>query len=163
MKFDINKIYTAVNADEIKVGSIGIFADAFDDLRRALYNNYNGHKGSIREIRTDNYRDRFVSNEVMQKASTLFYLLEEPKEEKCRPYRNIDNFITDYCDKKGVEIPSLEYPIIWLKDVNANIARMITEYCPLDNTVRTGDYWSNLQELLENYTYLDGSRCGIKS
>lgn len=163
MKFDINKIYTAVNADEVEVGSIGIFADTFEEFRTSIYNNYVGHKGSIREIRTDNHRDRFVPNELMKKASTLFYLLEEPKEEKYRSYRNIDEFITDYCNKKGVEIPSLEYPIIWLKDVNTNIVRMVTEYCPLDNTVRTGDYWSNFQELLENYTHLDGSRCGIKS
>lgn len=77
MKFDKSKVYTALNADEVKVGSRGYFADDIGNLRDMVINRepllY------VKEVRNDYYQYRFKSDEINKHA--LFYLVEEPKTE----------------------------------------------------------------------------------
>lgn len=77
MKFDKSKVYTALNADEVKVGSKGLFADDIGNLRDMVINRepllY------VKEVRNDYYQYRFKSDEINEFA--LFYLVEGPEEE----------------------------------------------------------------------------------
>lgn len=163
MEFNINKVYTAVDAEGVKVGSKGYFADTYAELKFLVHNNSSKIR-EITKIQADDYIKRFCTKNEFLYPYCLFYLLEEPKEteEKYRPYNSIDEFLDDYCAKFTKIHPIIGYPIIWVQDVNNDIARMITEYGTIDNTVRIGDYWCSMEELLEDYVYLDGSRCGIK-
>lgn len=166
MDFDRSKAFSAINADEVRIGSIGYGADTCEELD--FYVTHDSKKKV--ELLSINDKDRIrrftTRNRDGEKANyPLFYLLEESTKEitpEYRPYVSIDEFLDDYYQRFNKIRTSIDYPIIWLKDVNIGVSRMITEYSPVDNTVRTGDYWSAMQELLEDFTYLDGSKCGIK-
>ena len=74
MKLDKNRVYTALNADELKIGSKVIVADSLDGLRCGLeHNDYE----KIREIREDDYASRFEIESGV--GFTLAYLVEEPQ------------------------------------------------------------------------------------
>ncbi len=86
MDFDKTKIFTTVNADEVKIGSIGYFGDTLDLLSRNFLNGE--HLGIIDRIETPNNMFRFSTK---NNTFNLFYLIEEPKaEEKYRPYKNTE-------------------------------------------------------------------------
>ena len=112
MKFDKEKIFTVLNANEVRIGSSGYFADNLRSLRTAAEEEYSRAYGEIEEIMDDSYGCRFRKKDG--DTYTLFYLAEEPREKKLRPYKNIE-----------VYTPTLE-------------------------------------DLVEAYTYLDGSPCGIE-
>lgn len=165
MKFDESKAFSALNADEVKVGSIGYVANTADELY--FYVTHNSQKKvELTRIECADRIRRFIAQYSNGENSTnhFFYLLEEPKaEEEYRPYKDIDELINTYWDLTGIYKTSFRYPQIWVKDVNTGVVRLITEYGTVDNTVRTGDYWCTMEELLEDYTYLDGSKCGVKN
>ena len=82
MEFDKNKVYTAANADEVKVGSKGFFADSLAGLRLDVFSEYT----TLREL-TDVYNEhvdhRFETNDGGNiDVYNLFYLVEEPQEKK---------------------------------------------------------------------------------
>lgn len=103
MKFDKEKIFTVLNANEVRIGSSGYFADNLRSLRTAAEEEYSRAYGEIEEIMDDSYGCRFRKKDG--DTYTLFYLAEKPREKKLRP---------------------------------------------------------SLEDLVEAYTYLDGSPCGIE-
>lgn len=164
MEFDKSKAFSSINADEVKVGSIGYAGSTYDELYYYVTHD-SKKKVKLIDIKKGEFIKRFLvrNRNKEEYAYFVFYLLEEPKETKdnYRPYKNIDEWLYAYCGEFGFFKSSSGFPI-WVKDVNTGIVRMITEYSTIDNTVRTGDYWCSMEELLEDYTYLDGTKCGIK-
>lgn len=77
MKFDKSKIYTAVNADEVKVGSKGYFADNLTDLKALVADESADRFNEILHINPsdNNYRFSFSAGNNY----ALFYLVEEPE------------------------------------------------------------------------------------
>lgn len=75
MEFDKSRVFTTVNADEVLPGSIGYFADFYNELRRKV------HEGDdIREL-TYVHSAEYVSRFKTKKFSYgLFYLVEEPRD-----------------------------------------------------------------------------------
>lgn len=82
MIFDKSKVYTALNADEVKIGSKGCFSDTIAELKNRVKNE---KFYKVDHINKDDVICRFVSSCGLHNA--LFYLVEEPKEEK---YRHLD-------------------------------------------------------------------------
>lgn len=73
MEFDIKRVFTTVNADEVKQGSIGYFADFYNELKRKVREG-----DDIREltfVHSADYVNRFRSKRAVY---GLFYLLKEP-------------------------------------------------------------------------------------
>lgn len=73
MEFDINRVFTTVNADEVKPGSIGYFADFYNELKRKVREG-----DDIREltfVHSADYISRFRSKKLVY---GLFYLIEGP-------------------------------------------------------------------------------------
>lgn len=88
MEFDKSKVYTVVNADELKVGSKCIFADTLAELR-ALVQECEGYsKSELREIREDDEVYRFVDK--VGHTSALAYLLLSPIEPKYKPFESAE-------------------------------------------------------------------------
>lgn len=92
MNFDKSKIYTSVNADEVKIGSKGYFADTLTVLEECV--RY-GDSDGIRELGgiTDPlclYRFRSTPDNV---TWNLFYLVEEPEEEEFCTYRELAKWL----------------------------------------------------------------------
>ena len=85
MEFDMSRIYTAVNADELTVGSICFFESSVGDLRKMVAGTYNNCCAQVlKEVRPDIWGCRFVNNDG--EAYPLAYLLEQPND-KTKPRR----------------------------------------------------------------------------
>ena len=76
MIFDKSKVYTALNADELKIGSKCIFANTVQLLRKIVQRD-NAHLWAHKliEIRQDDEAERFVNKAT---STNLVYLIEPP-------------------------------------------------------------------------------------
>ena len=162
MEFDKSKVYTALNADEVKVGSKGYFADTLAGLCADVLNAHT----NLREL-TDVYHEtiphRFRANDG---DYNLFYLVEEPKEKKFRPYKDTYEMIEDfkirynsYGGWNGKSNP-MYCPLIWLKDKDDGQTDLVRSFW--NDKVFLGIADFSLDFILKQYTYLDGSPCGIE-
>lgn len=161
MEFDKTKLYSILNADKVKVGSKGYFSDNLVELK------FDIEFGSIsvstlQSIETNN-EFPFTTNSC---KSQFFYLVEEPKEKKYRPYKNCDEFIADFKKRwrkySGVKFHenAMSLPFIWLKEKCSDDKFLITG---IDSTdiIAINNLQYSLTGLLDYFTYLDGSPCGI--
>ena len=94
-EFDKSKIFTCVNADEIKVGSIGYFSSDLKRLKNQVTNNED-NMFVVESIASESYSDRFIYDGDC--SASLFYLIEEPKENKYRPFKDMTEFLETMCD-----------------------------------------------------------------
>lgn len=79
MDFDVKRVYSAVNADEVKVGSRAILADAMETLKVRVLRDV--QPGIIDDIRNESSVNRFHCNSV---AYNLAYIISEPEEKKLK-------------------------------------------------------------------------------
>lgn len=161
MKFDKNRIYTAVNADNIIVGSKGYFADNLESLEDAVYQEDSMVYGEIEEIKSKVVSCRFkIKNDANY---GLFYYVEEPEEKKFRPYKDTDEMIEDFKKRFNVNVPPYAMPLIWIKTKGADKKYLIVRFASaLTISLNVEVYTPTLEDLAEGYTYLDGSPCGIE-
>ena len=104
MKFDKSKVYTALNADELEVGSVVILADYLDLLRGQVEtNSHSVFNRRLDGVMSASSTNRFKSGD---KAYNLAYLVrkvgeEEPKEKKWIVYlaRYQDGLTLCCCDE----------------------------------------------------------------
>lgn len=167
MKFDKSKVYTALNADEVKVGSKGYFACNIKVLREAVQDEDDVMFGKIEEIFADFASCRFgIENES---GYGLFYLVEEPKEKQFRPYKDTDEMIEDFKRRynsyggwSGKDNPMYN-PLIWIKTKGADNKYLIVRFASaLTICLNTEVFTLTFEDLVEGYTYLDGTPCGIE-
>jgi len=79
MEFDKNKVYTALNADELKVGSKIIVADNIKALKG--YVKANGTIDTLERINNETCASRFFNG---KSSYSLAYLISEPEEKKLK-------------------------------------------------------------------------------
>lgn len=102
-------------------------------------------------------RDRFV--ELLKKEHTVY-----------RPFKSCNELIDFYKRENNIVNNEDVMPIIWLKNKDNTIS-LITDYKQIISpdegllcswvTVDGDNY--NMQKLFENYTFLDGSHCGVSN
>ena len=161
MTFDKNKVYTALNADEVKVGSKGYFADSLEDLRAFV--SEDDDPCTLFEVLGEEYGRRFDEG---GNPWNLFYLVEEPEENKYRPYETTDEMIEDFKEraKKHYNANFFKCPMfhtsIWVKNKKTDCKSLITDFSK--DMVFFSDTRFTTEELFDKYTYLDGSPCGKK-
>lgn len=160
MDFQKEKVFTAINADEVKVGSKGYFGDSIQELKEKIRSS--GYApGILSEIYDEEENCRFQMRDSADYA--LFYLIEEPKEKKYRPYKDTSEMIRDFCERFNAGYADYELPRIWLKNKK-------TDSCRLIGSLEGGDQDSvslvgrsavlTLREMFEEFEYLDDSTCG---
>lgn len=76
MKFDKSKVYTAVNADELKVGSRVLVADDLEELKRLVSDN--AEPRILFKIQDESMKHRFVVKEEYILSYALAYLVSGP-------------------------------------------------------------------------------------
>ena len=166
MTFDKNKIYTSLNADEVKVGSKGYFADSITELKNKIKDEEFSEVG---KVYTENNVYRFSDSNGLDYS--LFYLVEEPAEDKYRPYETTDEMIEDFKEraKKHYNANFFKCPMfhtsIWVKEKNNGDKYLITGFIKDDSNtycVLIGTCFVSLEVLFKSYTYLDGTPCGKK-
>lgn len=161
MDFDKSKVYTALNADEVKVGSKGYFADKIKPLRDKVEKDDSYYLMTLKS-KLENCFESSDNN-----GWTFFYLVEEPQEKKLRPYKDTDEMIEDFKKRynsyggwSGKDNP-MYCPLIWVQNVCGQ-RRLVT--CLNGNTVHISGQKKDftLEEFADTYFYLDGSPCGIE-
>lgn len=157
MKFDKSRLYSAVNADEVKAGSYGLFADSISTIKEQLTD-----KVPPTELRRifngENTAKCF--RESSEIDYLYFYLVEKPKEKKYRPYKDTDEMIADFLERynsysgnANKENPMYN-PLIWIKDKAIGVEELITQSFGDSANGRS------MEQLFKEFTYLDGSPCG---
>ena len=163
MTFDKNKVYTALNADEVKVGSKGYFADSITELKNKIKDE-DEKFSEVGKVYTENNIYRFSDSDGFDYS--LFYLVGAPEEDKYRPYETTDEMIEDFKERAKKHYNAnffkcpMFYPSIWLKS-KENGDKPLCTYFGVSNVLVGMKYFS-LETLFKKYTYLDGSPCGKK-
>ena len=143
MEFDKTRVYSAYNADEVKVGSKGYFADSISELKKKV------DEGSELLTLTKIYGEESATRFSVSPISSyiLFYLVEEPKEKVYRPYNNTD------------EIPGGALHKIAVSSDGTKLLITATE----DKRVYLGPQgWVSLIDLYTCYTWLNDIPCGVE-
>ena len=164
MDFDKSKVYTALNADEVKVGSKGYFACSLAGLRLEVLDEH-ANPRELTDVYNENVDYRFETNDGDNVAVyNLFYLVEEPEEKTIRPYRDTGELVEEFKRRynsyggwSGKDNP-MYCPLIWVQNAVGK-KKMVTA---IDNDSVYLQKWVSLPEFAEAFTYLDGSPCGIE-
>lgn len=88
MKFDKSKVYTALNADDLKAGSLCFFANCLDDLMGAVKSGKKAQARRFTKAFACDYVARFCDN--YGSNFVLAYLVEPPAEPKYKPFESVD-------------------------------------------------------------------------
>ena len=117
MEFDKNGVYTALNADELKVGSKVIVANNLGSLKARVDEYYdNGDDTYIRTIKsieTEDCEKRFEVSTIVGGYSTVYcglvYLISEAEPIKCKDLKIGDILSFGETDFMVLAIRKLEY------------------------------------------------------
>lgn len=103
-----------------------------------------------------------------------YYLLHkekfpEPQERTFRPFKNCDELIEYWYDFTGVIncSPKLFMPTIWVKHKRYGTENLITAFDNYNESIGSScvfiqDMWVDMKELFDNFTFCDGSVCGVE-
>lgn len=80
MEFDINRVYTAIEAEQVKVGSVGYFADSLDDLKTCVLLGKD-QPSKLIGVGPSGCTYRFNSEDGI--AWNIFYLASDSEKELC--------------------------------------------------------------------------------
>lgn len=161
MEFDKSRIYTVVNADEIKLGSTGYFADNIYSLQQAVQHNDKECFGKVEDIKDIGTGFRFVADNGA--CFSLFYFIEEQEDKKLRPYRDSDEMVEDFKKRFNENVPPYAMPLIWIKTKGADKKYLIVRFASAVTVCYNVEvYTITLEDLVKGYIYLDGSPCGIE-
>lgn len=128
MEFDKAKVYTALNADELKVCSKVIIGNTIEELRNRVQNGTTPL--TLSEIRSDRYEKRFKVEEYKEDSVFSFiYLISEPEEKKLKwtdlklgdvikqKYSTISYLVTGI-DSEGESGSHILVGKTWIEDVS---------------------------------------------
>ena len=161
MEFDKSRIYTVVNADEVKLGSAGYFADSLYSLQQAVQHDDRECFGKVEDIKDSCTGFRFVADNST--CFSLFYLIEEQEEKKLRPYRDSDEMVEDFKKRFNVCVQPYEMPLIWIKIKDTDKKYLVVRFASSLTICHNVEVYTPIfEDLVEGYTYLDGSPCGIE-
>lgn len=143
MEFDKTRVYSACNADEVKVGSKGYFADSINELKKKV------DEGSELLTLTKIYGEESATRFSVSPISSyiLFYLVEEPKEKVYRPYDDT------------AEMPNGAMLDIVVSREGTRLLITAAE----DKRVYLGPQgWVSLLDLYQFYIWPNGTPCGVE-
>ena len=149
MEFDKSRVYTAVNADELKIGSKCIFADSLGALRDYVKSDCT--KEMLKGIEDEHEEERFRSEQ--DSLWHLAYLIEPPAEPKYKPFESVEEAMKAIKAHGG-----------WVKDSERNRTLLVhaSENNDKGRNLMVGFSWASLEDLYEIFVFADdGSPCGV--
>ena len=172
MKFEKDKIYTVLNADELHIDDVVYLADNLEALKNKVKDGDKMEQTEIARIRGEDCVKRFETRSGA--TYSLAYLVKSAPKPTHRPYKDIDELLQDW-DRRvnisfGMSIPKTEPSplipgLIWIKaklDKHEYLVLALERYDNSPGAVRIASGSVTLPMLLDCYTYVDGSPCGIK-
>ena len=144
MEFDKSRVYTAVNADKLKVGSQCIFADTLKGLHRQVKDIDAANYVQILVIVDD---DQFVGNYYTH-AYDYAYLVKPPAEPKYKPFESVDKAM-DAIKKHGG----------WLERKSDGLQGIVV--AKSSDRIKAVQCWYRLGDMFQSLVFADdGSPCG---
>ena len=113
MEFDKSRVYTALNADELQIGSKCIFADTVKGLRRKVEEDTDCVETFYR-LHNNSGDDLFVGNDC---AYCYAYLIEPPDEPKYKPFESVEKAMEAIKKHDG-----------WVKDKKNNVQLLVVGF-----------------------------------
>ena len=201
MEFDKSRVYTALNADELRAGDKVFVAH---NMRLLKWDVESNHNPEILEfIRDEDKSDRFAIRSRCSGENIMYplaYLVERKenctncgKYEECgymqatsrfaslnrcddykpkteqkaekhfRPFKDTDELIKVWLEKRMITYPDLTLPHIWVR-LKVNFCKqkgqVITKFD--DSYVSVNGDCKTMQALFNDYEFLDGSVCGVE-
>ena len=145
MDFDKSKVYTSLNADELKVGSKVYVSDNIAYLRECIEDNF--ESCILTRVMSEKEAKRFCIDKSCEKWQ-LAYLIEPPDEPKFKPFESIDKAMEAIKKHGG-----------WVKWKDDDIQGLVVGKS--DDRVKILQDWVLPEELFEGYVFADdGSPCG---
>ena len=147
MEFDKSKIYTALNADELPIGSKCIFADTIKDLKEEVKKK---RIDTLFGIATEQYEYRFISEHGYKIQYALAYFIEQPAKPKYKPFSSVEKAMEAIREHDG-----------WVGYKCRSF--LVTAYDKMrpNHSVCLSDTWYSLQDLYKFFVFADdGSPCG---
>lgn len=145
MTFDKSRVYTALNADELKIGSKVYVSDNMYYLKKCVEDNL--ESCILTEVLLEKEASRFCidkSNEQWQ----LAYLIEPPAEPRYEAFESIESAMEAIKAHGG-----------WVKDMISNRCYAIVAYD--EATVETEQDTFGVDALFDGFVFADdGSPCG---
>ena len=116
-----------------------------------------GKKIQYRSKENGEWFDLFLMQEPAWDWASFDYRIKP--EEKYRPYKDTDEMIEDFKRRFNVQVPAYSMPEIWVRDEGSKVRSHVSVFYAYMVVIRDATLW--LDALLENFTYLDGTPCGI--
>ena len=86
----------------------------------------------------------------------------EDGKKKYRPYESPAEMIVDFIDRFKVNCPSYCEPLIWVKDKDVDRRTLVSAFREDSVNIDFNPFIIGFEQLLNDYTYLDGSPCGME-
>ena len=153
MKFDKSRVYTALNADELEVGSKVIIADSLQGLKDRLskFTLDEDHAICIESILPETEIHRFKTSRG--NVYSLAYLISPPKKPECKPFSSSETAYKIIAAHGG-----------WIKQ--GRIYHFVTGLdigCGDSDEIQIHGCWFSSGFVCENYTFADdGTPVGEK-
>lgn len=167
MEFDKSNVYTALNADEIKAGDKVIVADTVEELMQCVSLDYNNT--ILKCVRNRNSTHRFISSS--DNSYLLAYLVERAAKKKWRAYKDCDEMIADFKRRLIESEPNgtavlpdslMWHPMIWVRRKDTDRKQLCTSFGGTVIGIDDETVNFDTEEVFNDYTYLDGSPCGVE-
>lgn len=157
MKFDKSKVYSALNADEVPIGSVGFVSNNMLELKDKVSRSDSFIPVSVTKILSDAFIGRFIVDNDTGNYP-LFYLLKKSKKSKKRyyPYLNTDEMIFDFKKRFNHSVDIV--PLIWIENT-AGDKQLITSFND-DSVLISGQAPISMDTLFNLYKYINNSPCG---
>ena len=146
MTFDKSKVYTALNADELRVGSRCIFADTIQDLKKSVERSVGYERTKLKRLQDDTNTCRFIDS--FGKMFVFAYLIEPPAEPKYKPFSSVEK-AREAIDKHGG----------WVKRIDEDYL-LLTTGVANENIILGNGYYCTWEFLFNEFAFIDGTPCG---
>lgn len=142
MEFDKSRVYTAVNADELPIGSKCVFADTIQGLKERKYID------TLIGIADERRVCRFASEHGSDWKYALAYLIEPPAEPKYKPFESVEKAM-DAIKKHGG----------WLERKSDGLRGIVV--AKSGDRIKAVQCWYRLGDMFQSLVFADdGSPCG---
>ena len=145
MEFDKSKVYTSLNADELKIGSKVYVSDNMYYLKKCVEDNF--ESCILARVMSEKEPKRFCIDKSNEKWQ-LVYLIEPPAEPKYKPFESIDKAMEAIKKHGG-----------WIKKKSNRYQYIVI--AKRSFSLRLFDGWFTLEEIFYDYVFADDdSPCG---
>ena len=146
MEFDKSRVYTAVNADELKIGSKCIFADTVKALRKKVQaDDYAQYVQPFIRLHDNGYDVQFLADCYLYNYA---YLIEPTSEPKYKPFESVEKAMEAIKKHGG-----------WVRYKHDKECALVVAYSK--NLITLYDANIDTTDLLRAYVFADdGSPCG---